>query len=157
MAKIKQQYTQEGYDQLVNELNSRKNEIREKIIHDIEVARGFGDLSENAEYAAAREEQSKNESRIAELEYLIDNAEVIDMSTQNKSIVNIGSVVKVFDTEEKEEIEYHIVSANMVNPFENKISIDSPVGVALNGKKAGEKAEVNAPGGTIILEIIEVS
>ena len=157
MAKTKQQYNQEGYDKLVQELNSRKNEIREKIVHDIEVARGFGDLSENAEYSAAREEQAKNEARIAELEYLIDNAEIIDESSIDKSIVNIGSVVKVFDTEENEEIEYQIVSSNEIDPFGNKISIESPVGLALNGKRAGDKAEVNAPGGVIILEILEVS
>ncbi|MBQ7294462.1 MAG: transcription elongation factor GreA [Clostridia bacterium] len=157
MAKIKQQYNQEGYDKLVSELNSRKNEIREKIVHDIETARGFGDLSENAEYSAAREEQAKNEARIAELEALIENAEVIDEATIDKSMVNIGSVVKVLYVDDKDEVEYHIVSSNEVDPFENKISIESPIGSALSGKKAGDKIEVNVPGGVIVLEVLEVS
>lgn len=157
MAKIKQQYNQEGYDKLVSELNSRKNEIREKIVHDIETARGFGDLSENAEYSAAREEQAKNEARIAELEALIENAEVIDEATIDKSMVNIGSVVKVLYVDGKDEVEYHIVSSNEVDPFENKISIESPIGAALSGKKAGDKIEVNVPGGVIVLEVLEVS
>ena len=157
MAKTKQRYTKQGYDLLVNELNYLKNEKREQVKEAIAVARSFGDLSENSEYDEARNEQAKVEARIAELEALIENAEIVDESNLDTSVVNIGSIVKVFDEEEKEEIEYHIVGSNETNPFENKISIESPVGNALNGKRAGDKVEVHAPHGSIILEIIEVS
>ena len=157
MAKTKQSYTQQGYDLLVNELNYLKNEKREQVKEAIAVARSFGDLSENSEYDEARNEQAKVEARISELEALIENAEIVDESVLDTSVVNIGSVVKVFDKEENEEIEYHIVGSNETNPFENKISIESPVGNALNGKRAGDKVEVNAPHGTIVLEILEVS
>ena len=157
MAKTKQSYTQEGYNLLVNELNYLKGEKREQVKEAIAVARSFGDLSENSEYDEARNEQAKVEARIAELEVLIENAEIIDEASLDTSVVNIGSVVKVKDTDLNEEIEYHIVGSNETNPFENKISIESPVGTALNGKKSGDKVEVHAPGGVIVLEIIEVS
>ena len=157
MAKTKQSYTQQGYDLLVNELNYLKNEKREQVKEAIAVARSFGDLSENSEYDEARNEQAKVEARIAELEALIENAEIVDESVLDTSVVNIGSVVKVFDKSENEEIEYHIVGSNETNPFENKISVESPVGSALNGKKAGDKVEVTAPHGIIVLEILEVS
>lgn len=157
MAKTKQRYTQQGYDLLVNELNYLKNEKREQVKEAIAVARSFGDLSENSEYDEARNEQAKVEARIAELEVLIENAEIVDESNLDTSVVNIGSIVKVMDADANEEIEYHIVGSNETNPFENKISVESPVGTALNGKKAGDKVEVNAPRGTITLKILEVS
>lgn len=157
MAKTKQRYTQQGYDLLVNELNYLKNEKREQVKEAIAVARSFGDLSENSEYDEARNEQAKVEARIAELEALIENAEIVDESNLETSVVNIGSFVKVLDTDAGEEIEYHIVGSNETNPFENKISIESPVGVALDGRKAGDKVEVHAPRGSIILEILAVS
>ena len=157
MAKTKQRYTQQGYDLLVNELNYLKNEKREQVKEAIAVARSFGDLSENSEYDEARNEQAKVEARIAELEVLIENAEIVDESNLDTSVVNIGSIVKVMDADANEEIEYHIVGSNETNPFENKISVESPVGIALNGKKAGDKVEVNAPRGIITLKILEVS
>ncbi len=157
MAKTKQSYTQQGYDLLVNELNYLKNEKREQVKEAIAVARSFGDLSENSEYDEARNEQAKVEARIAELEALIENAEIVDESVLDTSVVNIGSVVKVLDKAENEEIVYHVVGSNETNPFENKISVESPVGSALNGKRAGDKVEVVAPGGIIVLEILEVS
>ena len=153
----KQMYTKQGYDLLVNELNYLKNEKREEVKEAIAVARSFGDLSENAEYDEARNEQAKVEARIAELEALIENAEIFDDSNIDTSVVNTGSVVKVFDKQENEEIEYHIVSSNEADPFANKISVESPVGIALSGKKAGDVVEVNAPHGILVLEILEVS
>ena len=157
MSKTKQRYTQQGYDQLVNELYELKNVKRIQVKEAIAIARSFGDLSENSEYDEARNEQAKVEARILELEGLIENAEVIDETSLDISVVNIGSIVKVKDTELDEVIEYHIVGSNETNPFENKISVESPVGTALNGKRAGDKVEVNAPGGIIVLEVIEVS
>ena len=157
MSKTKQRYTQQGYDQLVNELYELKNVKGIQVKEAIAIARSFGDLSENSEYDEARNEQAKVEARILELEGLIENAEVIDETSLDISVVNIGSIVKVKDTELDEVIEYHIVGSNETNPFENKISVESPVGTALNGKRAGDKVEVNAPGGIIVLEVIEVS
>ena len=157
-AKAKQMlYTQDGYDLLVKELNYLKGEKREEIKEAIALARSFGDLSENSEYDEARNEQAKVEARIAELEALIENAEIFDDSNLDTSIVNIGSFVKVYDEKNDEEIEYHIVGSNETDPFENKISVESPVGVALNGKRAGDVVAVHAPAGTINLEIREVS
>ena len=148
--------TKEGYEELKEKLAALKSG-RSDIAEKLKVARSFGDLSENSEYDEARNEQAKVEARIVELEALIENAEVIDEANLDTSIVNIGSIVKVLDTDLGAEIEYHIVGSNETNPFENKISVESPVGTALNGKRAGDKVEVNAPGGVIVLEIIEVS
>ena len=155
--KKKMLYTQEGYDLLVKELNYLKNEKREEIKEAIAVARSFGDLSENAEYDEARNEQAKTEARIAELEGLIENALIVDEDAIDASIVNIGSSVKVLDIEEKEEIEYSIVGSIEADPFENKISDQSPIGKALVGSKVGDEVSVEVPGGVIRFKILEVS
>ena len=157
-AKAKQMlYTQDGYDLLVKELNYLKSEKREEIKEAIALARSFGDLSENAEYDEARNEQAKTEARISELESLIENAIIVDEDTIDTSIANIGSTVLVYDLEEKEEIEYNIVGSIEADPFANKISDQSPIGRALVGNKEGDTVTVDAPGGTIHLEIRKVS
>lgn len=150
-------YTQEGYDLLVKELNYLKGEKREEIKEAIALARSFGDLSENAEYDEARNEQAKTEARIAELEQLIENAVIVDESSIDTSVVNIGSTVLVYDIDEQEEIEYNIVGSIEADPFSNKISDQSPIGRAVVGNKAGTTVSVEAPGGTIRLEIRKVS
>ena len=157
MAKKKMLYTQEGYDLLVKELNYLKNEKREEIKEAIAVARSFGDLSENAEYDEARNEQAKTEARIVELEELIENALIVDEAAIDVSVANIGSTVKVLDMEENEEIEYSIVGSIEADPFENKISDQSPIGKALVGSRVGDVVSVEAPGGTISMKILEVS
>ena len=157
MAKKQMLYTQEGYDLLVKELTYLKNEKREEIKEAIAVARSFGDLSENAEYDEARNEQAKTEARIAELESLIENAVIVDESSIDTSVVNIGSTVLVYDIDEQEEIEYNIVGSIEADPFANKISDQSPIGRAVVGNKAGTTVSVEAPGGTIRLEIRKVS
>ena len=157
-AKAKQMlYTQDGYDLLVKELNYLKSEKREEIKEAIALARSFGDLSENAEYDEARNEQAKTEARISELESLIENAIIVDEDTIDTSIANIGSTVLVYDLEEKEEIEYNIVGSIEADPFANKISDQSPIGRALVGNKEGDTVTVEAPGGIIHLEIRKVS
>ena len=156
MAKKKMLYTQEGYDLLVKELNYLKNEKREEIKEAIAVARSFGDLSENAEYDEARNEQAKTEARIVELEELIENALIVDEAAIDASVANIGSTVKVLDMEENEEIEYSIVGSIEADPFENKISDQSPIGKALVGSRVGDVVSVEAPGGTISMKILEV-
>jgi transcription elongation factor GreA len=155
MAK-KQMYTQQGYQELVDELHYLKHEKREKIKSDIALARSFGDLSENSEYDEARNEQAKNEARIKELEELVENAVILDESNIDTSVVSLGSAVKVRNAEGV-EISYDLVGSNESNPMEFKISDQSPIGAALMGKKAGDKVEVTTPGGVIHLSVLEVS
>ena len=157
MAEIKQMYTKQGYQDLVDELKYLKLTRREEIKEQIAVARGFGDLSENAEYDEARNEQAKVEARIQELEALIENAEIIDESTMDARSISLGSVVKLFDEDFDEEITYSIVGSNQADPLEQKISDQSPIGQALMGKRAGERITVIAPAGEIHFRILEVS
>ena len=158
MAKAKQMlYTQEGYQALVDELEYLKGTKRQQVKEDIATARAFGDLSENAEYDEARNEQAKVESRIKELEELILGAVIVDESKIDTSIINMGSIVKVYDKEFDETVEYSIVGSNEVDPFQNKISDMSPIGKALVGKRAGDEVTVEIPGGSINLQILEVS
>ena len=158
MANAKQMlYTQEGYQALVDELDYLKGTKRQQVKEDIATARAFGDLSENAEYDEARKEQAKVESRIAELEELILGAVIVDETKIDTSIINMGSTVKVYDKEFDETVEYSIVGSNEVDPFQNKISDMSPIGKALIGKKAGDSVTVELPGGSMQLQIIEVS
>jgi len=158
MAKGKQTlYTQQGYQELVDELYRRTHEEREKIKNDIATARGFGDLSENAEYDAARNDQAKNEARIKELEELIENAVILDESSIDSSVISLGSTVKLLNKTVNAEFTYALVGSNEANPAEGKISDQSPIGAALIGKKAGDEITVEIPNGTISMKIIEVS
>ena len=158
MSKVKQMlYTQEGYQALVDELEYLKGTKRQQVKEDIATARAFGDLSENAEYDEARNEQAKVEARITELEELILGAVIVDESKIDTSIVNMGSIVKVYDAEFDETVEYSIVGSNEADPFQNRISDMSPIGRALIGKRAGDEATVEAPNGNIVLKIIEVT
>ena len=150
-------YTQEGYNELVAELDYLKNTRRAEVIHDIEVARGFGELSENAEYDEARTEQARVESRIKELEDKIQNAVIIDESQIDSTVVSVGSTVTVYDKADEMEITYVIVGSNEASPAELKISDMSPIGRALMGKKAGDSVTVDAPAGELRFKVLEVS
>ena len=154
---MKQKYTKQGYQDLVDELKYLKLTRREEIKEQIAVARGFGDLSENAEYDEARNEQAKVEARIQELESLIENAEIIDESTMDVRSISLGSIVKLFDEDFDEEITYSIVGSNQADPLENKISDQSPIGRALMGKKAGDSVTVTAPAGELHFKVLEVA
>ena len=154
---IKQKYTKQGYQDLVDELKYLKLTRREEIKEQIAVARGFGDLSENAEYDEARNEQAKVEARIQELEALIENAEIIDESMMDARSISLGSIVKLYDEDYDEEITYSIVGSNQADPLEQKISDQSPIGRALMGKKAGDRVVVTAPAGEIRFRILEVT
>ncbi len=154
---IKQMYTKQGYQDLVDELKYLKLTRREEIKEQIAVARGFGDLSENAEYDEARNEQAKVEARIQELEALIENAEIIDESAMDVRSISLGSVVKLYDEDFEEEITYSIVGSNQADPLEQKISDQSPIGRALMGKKAGESVTVTAPAGELHFKVLEVT
>lgn len=154
---VKQMYSPEGYQKLVDELNYLKLTRREEIKEQIAVARGFGDLSENAEYDEARNEQAKVEARILELEDLIENAVIVDETTQDLGTVHLGSVVKLYDKEFDEEITYSIVGSNEADPLESKISDQSPIGRALMGKRAGDEVTVETPGGELNFKVLDVS
>ena len=153
----KQMYTPQGYQELVDELNYLRLTRREEIKEAIAVARGFGDLSENAEYDEARNEQAKVEARIHELEQMIENAVVVDESTQDLGMVSLGSVVHLHNEDTNEDITYSIVGSNEAAPLERKISDQSPIGRALMGKRAGDSVTVQAPCGEIHFKVVEVS
>lgn len=148
--------TKEGLQKLEEELNYLKSTRRKEIAEKIKVARGFGDLSENAEYDEAKNEQAQNEDRIIKLEHMLRNAQMIDESTISKDKVSIGSKVKLHDIEFDEEVEYTIVGSAEADPIKGLISNVSPVGSALLGCKKGEKISVNAPGGIVEYKIIDI-
>ena len=148
--------TPEGYQKLKEELDRLLKVDRPKNIKDIAEARAHGDLSENAEYHAAKERQSFIEGRIQELQAKISLADVIDPSKINQSRVAFGAKVKVVDVEADEEYEFFLVGPDEANVKNGKISITSPVGKALIGKEVGDIAVVKAPARTIEYEIQEI-
>ena len=148
--------TIEGYKALKEELERLKTIERPENIKAIEVARAHGDLSENAEYHAAKERQSFLEGRIGELSYKIGNAKVIDPDTVPKDVVRFASRVLVENLDSEEEIEYMIVGADEADIKKGKISVSSPLGSALIGKEPGDEAVLQAPGGKRVYEIIDI-
>lgn len=147
--------TSEGFLKLEEEVNNLKKTERPRIIKAIKDARAQGDLSENAEYSAARDEQGKLESRIKEIEYTLEHAVIIENNSTGK--VSIGSVVTVKYEEDDEEEEYSIVGTNEADPFLNKISNESPIAVAIMGKKQGDTALVESPNGNFNVQIVKVA
>jgi transcription elongation factor GreA len=148
--------TTAGFKALEEELRQRQQEERPRIIQAIAEARAHGDLSENAEYHSAKEQQSLNEGRIAELEDKISRAEVIDVSKLSGSTIKIGSTDKLIDDDTDEEKTYKIVGDMEADVKDGKVSISSPIARALIGKKTGDTIEVNTPGGGKSYEIIDV-
>lgn len=149
--------TQEGYANLQEELRTRTQSERGIIIDAISEARAHGDLSENAEYHAAKEAQSHNEGRIMELEDLTSRAEVIDLSAMSGDTIKFGATVKLVDEDTDEEKTYQIVGDQEADVKLGKISISSPIARALISKTVGDSIEFNAPGGTRGYEILAVS
>ncbi|WP_044489431.1 transcription elongation factor GreA, partial [Clostridioides difficile] len=133
--------TQEGYDKLEEELENLKVVKRKEVAERIKVAISFGDLSENAEYDEAKKEQAQVEERILKLENMVRKAVIIDESKIDLNVVTIGSIVKVKDLEFDEEVEYTIVGSTEADPYDGKISNESPVGKALLGRAAKEVVE----------------
>lgn len=148
--------TANGFQTLREELRWRQQEERPRIIEAISEARSHGDLSENAEYHAAKEAQSLNEGRINELEDLIARAEVIDVSKLSGAKVKFGATVVLVDEDTEEEKTYQIVGDQEADVKSGRISISSPIARALIGKEEGDTAEVQAPGGTRRFEIVAV-
>ena len=149
--------TPEGLQKLEQELENLKVTGRKDIAEKIKIARGFGDLSENAEYDAAKDAQAAMEKRISEIEEMLKNVQVVDVNEVGTDVVSILSKVKVFDVDMEEEDEYTIVGTTEADPDKNKISDESPIGTALLGKKAGDVVEVQTPGGSFELKILEIS
>ncbi len=148
--------TAAGYQQLQEELKSLKTVERPAIIEAIARAREHGDLSENAEYHAARDRQSFIEGRIAELDDLTKRAQVIDVSQQSGSIVRFGATVRLADEETEKKVTYQIVGEIESDISAGKISISSPLARALIGKKAKDSVEVDSPRGTRYYEIVTI-
>lgn len=148
--------TAEGLEEIKKELEELKLVKRKEISEKIKVALAFGDISENAEYDEAKNEQANVESRIAKLELIVKNAKIIKEAKQ-KGVVNVGSRVTIKDLEYDEIMEYIIVGSAEADPFRGKISNVSPLGKALLGKKLGEIIEVASPSGDMIkYEIVSV-
>ena len=146
-----------GFNTLKEELRWRQQEERPRIIEAIAEARSHGDLSENAEYHAAKESQSLNEGRISELEDFIARAEVIDVSKLSGDKVKFGATVVLVDEDTEEEKTYQIVGDQEADVKSGRISISSPIARALIGKAVGEAIEVNAPGGARGYEIVKLT
>ena len=145
-----------GFEALEAELKRRQQEERPRIILAIQEARAHGDLSENAEYSSAKEAQSHNEGRIAELESAISRADVIDVSKLSGNNVMFGTSVTVIDADTEQKRKYQIVGDMEADVKLGRVSISSPISRALIGKKVGETIEVNTPGGGKSYEIIKI-
>lgn len=148
---------QGGYDALKDELRHLKVEERPEIIAAIEEARGHGDLSENAEYHAAKERQGMIEARLKELEGVISYAEVIDPSKLSGNVVKFGATVRVADEDTDKESTYQIVGSYEADAANGTLSVTAPLARALIGKTVGDSVEVAAPGGAKFYEIVEVT
>ena len=156
MADKKHILTDTGLKQYEDELQDLKVNKRQEIAQKIKEAREQGDLSENAEYDAAKDEQRDIEARIEQLEKLLKNAEVVVEEEIDLEKINIGCRVKVLDMEFDEEMEFKIVGSTEANSLQNKISNESPVGHALLGKKAGDIVDVETQAGVIQYKVLEI-
>lgn len=157
MAEKKVVLTPEGVKNLEAELEYLKVTKRREVAEKIKIARGFGDLSENAEYDAAKDEQGKMEIRIAEIEKMLRNAEIVDESDVDVNVVGICAKVTVLDVEFDEEETFMIVGSTEADPNKNKISDESPIGKALIGHSKGDIVDIDTPGGTIQFKILDIS
>ena len=147
--------TAEGFLELETELNDLKINKRPEVIKVLKEARALGDLSENADYDAARDAQAKLEGRIKELEYKLENAKII--SNDSKDTVSIGSTVTISYIDDDETEEYKIVGSLEADPFNNKISNESPIGAAIIGKKVNEIVSVETPNGSFDVKIESIA
>jgi len=148
--------TADGYANLQSEFKRRTAEDRPRIVQAIAEARAHGDLSENAEYHAAKEQQSHNEGRVAELEDMISRAEVIDVTKLSGDTIKFGATVTLVDEDTDEEKKFQIVGDSEADVKQGRISISSPIARALIGKTVGDAIEVAAPGGARGYEILDV-
>ncbi len=148
--------TESSYQKLKEELDYLKNVKRKEAAENVGIARSFGDLSENSEYDEAKNEQAKIEAQISELEETISHAKVISDHEIQTDMVSVGVSVTVYDMEYDEEVEYQIVSSREVDPLENKISDQSPIGRALIGTKIGDIVSVEVPDGVAKFKVMKI-
>ena len=148
--------TADGFKRMEAELKQLKSEARPAVIAAIAEARAHGDLSENAEYSAAKEKQSFIEGRIKELEANVSRADIIDVSALSKDTIKFGATIKLVDEDSEEEANYQIVGEYEADLKEGKISITAPLARALIGKKKGDSIEVRTPGGSRSYEVLEI-
>ncbi|MFC3039140.1 transcription elongation factor GreA [Virgibacillus xinjiangensis] len=157
MATEKSYYmTQEGKEKLEEELRYLKTDRRQEVVERIKIARDFGDLSENSEYDAAKDEQAFVESRISQVETMIRNAVIIENDNEDPNVVALGKSVTFQETPDGEEETYTIVGSAEADPFEGKISNDSPMAKSLLGKEVGSEVTVATPGGDMHVKILKV-
>ena len=156
MSKI-EYLTKEGYEKLKTELEELKTTERRKVALAIAEAREKGDLSENAEYDAAKEAQGMLELEISKLEETLSNARIIDESKLDSSKVLVHSIVKIKNLTNSAVMEYKLVAQSEANLAQGKISVDSPIGKGLLGKKTGDSVEIEIPSGNVKFEILEIS
>lgn len=156
MAEKKVVLTSEGLKNLENELQDLKINRRKEIAEKIKEARGQGDLSENAEYDAAKEEQAEVETRILNIEKMLRNVEVINQNKIDRNKINLGSKIKLIDLEFNKQLNYTVVGSTESDPANGKISNESPIGHALIGHSAGDIVNVNSPSGIVRYEVLEI-
>jgi len=149
--------TQEGKDKLDEELHYLKTERRQEVVERIKIARDFGDLSENSEYDSAKEEQAFVETRIAQVEKMIRNAVIIENDQEDSNVVSLGNSVTFIELPDGEEETYTIVGSAESDPFEGKISNDSPMAKSLLGHEVGAEVSVTTPGGDMQVKIVDIS
>ena len=149
--------TKEGYNALKKEIEFLSITRRREVAERIKIAREFGDIAENAEYDAAKNEQAMLEARIAKLEERLAAARVIEKRDISKDVVSVGSTVRLRDVDAKQTVEYRIVGSAEANPAQLKLSNESPVGKAIIGHKKGETVEVTTPRGSVVkFKIMEI-
>ena len=148
--------TKEGYQALKKEIEDLSTRRRREVAERIKTAREFGDIAENAEYDAAKNEQAMLEARIAKLEERLAAARVIEKRDISKDVVSVGSTVRLRDVDAKQTVEYRIVGSAEANPAQLKLSNESPVGKAIIGRKKGETVEVTTPRGSLKYKILEI-
>jgi len=148
--------TPEGKRKLEEELAELKGVKRKEIADEIRTARGFGDLSENAEYDEAKNAQARMETRVRQIEEMLRDCIVVDESSRPADTVTVGRAVRVFDMEYEEEDTYTVVGSTEADPSKLFVSSESPIGSALIGKHVGEIADVQTPGGVIKLKVLEI-
>ncbi len=156
MAEKQYYMTLEGKSNIENELNELKSVRRKEVVENIKIARSFGDLSENAEYDSAKEEQAMVEGRIAQLEEMLRNVAIISEEEKDISVVGIGTTVTFLSVEDNEEDTYTIVGSAEADPFTGKISNESPIAKSLMGHQVGDQVSVPAPGGEYAVKITSI-
>lgn len=149
--------TKEGREEKEKYLDYLKGERRQEVVEKLKAAREFGDLSENSEYDAARDEQRKLEAEIEKIEETLRQAKIVDVKDVKCDKVGVGTKVKLYDMEFDEEVEYSIVGSLESNPNKGLISNESPIGKSLMGRKVGDVVDVEAPAGSIKMKVLKIS